>query len=132
MLLVPMVFVVLVIAGFEYYHFKSTPFINRRSDGVIADVGKSVHTTFTLHRSVLKRRKNVTIIRRIHTTPKRRCLKLKRHFCRNNLSTVSGAERNENGALHADFVSTQTPSLFCAACTKHLKSQNSKFEMLFV
>jgi hypothetical protein len=38
-ILVPMVFVVLVIAGFEYY-FKWTPF-NQRSEGVIVDVGKS-------------------------------------------------------------------------------------------
>jgi hypothetical protein len=124
MLLVPMVFVVLVIAGFEYYYFKSTPFINRRSDGVIADVGKSVHTTITLHRSVLKRRKNVTIIRRIHTTPKRRCLKLKRHFCRNNLSTVSGAERNENGALACRLrVNTNAVTFLCRL---HQASEVSK------
>ena len=38
-ILVPMVFVVLVIAGFEYY-FKWTPF-NQHSEGVIVDVGKS-------------------------------------------------------------------------------------------
>ena len=61
-MLVLMVFVVLVIAGSEYYYLKWTPFINRHSDGVIVDVGKSVHTIFTLRRSILKRRKRVTII----------------------------------------------------------------------
>jgi hypothetical protein len=46
--LVPMVFVVLVIAGFEYYYFKRTPF-NQHSQGVIVDVaGKSDKITLPI------------------------------------------------------------------------------------
>ena len=45
---VPMVFVVLVIAGFEYYYFKRTPFINQHSQCVIVDVGKSDKITLPI------------------------------------------------------------------------------------
>jgi hypothetical protein len=61
-------------------------------------------------------------------TPRLSEIVWKRHFCRDNLSTVSiKTERNENGAL-GGFVSTQTTLRFCTACKPSisgLKTVNS-------